>query len=43
MSDNDALLAIQELMDGTEWTPATLEQIARIMERAGYRIRNLED
>jgi hypothetical protein len=43
MSDHEAMLAIQELMDGTEWNADTLEAIAEIMVRAGYRIRDLED
>ena len=34
----DALLAIQELMDGVEWTPDTLERIAEILEGAGYHV-----
>jgi hypothetical protein len=40
---DDALLAIQEQLDGVEWTPDTLERIAEIMVRAGYRIRDLTD
>ena len=40
MTDHDAMLAIQELLDGVEWTPDTLEQIAEIMENAGYTIRD---
>lgn len=43
MSNDDALLAIQELLDGVEWTPDTLDEIARIMREAGYRIRDLDD
>ena len=39
----DVLLGIQELMDGVEWTPATLEAIAALMVNAGYRIRDLDD
>jgi len=39
----DLLLAIQELLDGVEWTPATLEDIAQLMVNAGYRIRDLDD
>jgi hypothetical protein len=43
MNDHDALLAIQELMDGTEWSADTLEAIARVMVSAGYRIRDLDE
>ena len=43
MTPNDALLRIQELMDGVEWTPDTLDEIARVMRRADYRIRDLND
>jgi hypothetical protein len=38
MTDHDAMLAIQDLMDGVAWTPDTLNEIAQIMENAGYRI-----
>lgn len=43
MDDHAAMLAIQELMDGTEWNSGTLDQIAEIMIAAGYRIRDLND
>jgi hypothetical protein len=43
MTDNDTLLAIQELLDGTSWDADTLAQIAEIMVRAGYRIRDCDD
>jgi hypothetical protein len=42
MTDHDALLAIQELMDGVEWSADTLDGIAKIMVSAGYRIRDLD-
>lgn len=38
MNADDALLAVQELMDGVIWTPDTLDRIADIMRGAGYRI-----
>lgn len=41
--DHDAMLAIQEQIDGVEWTPDTLDSIAAIMIGAGYRIRDLND
>lgn len=40
MNADDALLAIQELLDGVIWTQDTLNQIAAIMEAAGYDIRD---
>lgn len=39
MSADEALLAIQELMDGVEWTPDTLAKIAEILISAGCRDR----
>ena len=43
MTDHNALLRIQELLDGVEWTPDTLEAIADIVREAGYKVRDLED
>lgn len=43
MSDHDLLLAIQEKLDGVEWTPDTLEEIADLMHDHGYRIRDRHD
>jgi hypothetical protein len=42
MSDHDLLLAIQELLDGVEWTPRTLDQIADLMTANGYEIRGTD-
>jgi putative SOS response-associated peptidase YedK len=39
----DLLLAIQELLDGVEWTPDTLEAIAALMIKGGYQIRDMHD
>lgn len=41
--DHAALLAIQELLDGVEWSADTLGEVAQIMIGAGYRIRDLND
>jgi hypothetical protein len=43
MSDHDALLQIQEMLDGVEWTVDMLDEIARILIAAGYPIRDVED
>jgi hypothetical protein len=43
MSDHEAMLAIQQELDGTEWTAETLERIAEVLQHAGYRIRDLDD
>lgn len=43
MTADEALLAIQEIMDGVEWNSDTTEKIANIMIQAGYRIRDLDD
>lgn len=40
MTDHDLLLAIQELLDGVEWTPDTVEDIASILHENGYTIRD---
>ena len=43
MNDHEAMLAIQELLDGVEWNSDTLPEIAKIMVEAGYRIRSAKD
>jgi len=43
MDDHTLLLAIHELLDGVEWSPDTLEQIAQLMMDSGYRIRDVDD
>lgn len=43
MTPENALLRIQEVLDGVEWSPDTLDAIAAIMVEAGYRIRDLDD
>ncbi|WP_249166456.1 RidA family protein [Bradyrhizobium sp. JYMT SZCCT0428] len=39
MNDKEILLAIQKLLDGKQWHTETVDQIAMIVERAGYPIR----
>lgn len=43
MNDHELILEIQGLMDGVEWTPETLERIAELLRRSGYRVRDLDD
>lgn len=43
MDDHDLLLAIQNRLDGVEWSSDTLEEIAGLMVASGYRIRDLDD
>ena len=43
MNDHQAMLAIQEQMDGVEWDSDTLSAIGDIVIRAGYRIRDMND
>jgi hypothetical protein len=43
MFDHEAMLAIQQELDGVEWTADTLERVAEILHQAGYRIRDLDD
>jgi hypothetical protein len=40
MNDHEIILAIQELMDGVEWTPDTLQEIAELLHENGYQIRD---
>ena len=42
MNDHDILLAIQELLDGVEWTADTLAEIAELLAENGYRVRDLD-
>lgn len=42
VNDNEALLAIQELIDGVEWT-STLGELTNIVRKAGYRVLDTED
>jgi len=41
-SPSDALDWIHDLLDGQEWTPDTLNEIADILRRAGYTVRDPE-
>lgn len=40
MSDHEIVLAIQELLDGVEWSPDTLERIAGLLQFNGYKVRD---
>ena len=40
MTDREIVLAIQELLDGREWSPDTLECIAGLLQHNGYVIRD---
>jgi len=42
-NSHEVLLQIQELLDGVEWTPDTLGQIALLVEENGYLVRDLDD
>jgi hypothetical protein len=42
VNDHEIILAIQDLLDGVEWTPATLDEIAALLNDNGYRIRDLD-
>jgi len=41
MNDHDLLLAIQEELDGVEWTPDTLQTVAALLTSNGYTVRDL--
>lgn len=43
MTDSDLLLAIQELLSGTVWTPDTLDEIAELMRESGYEIKGVKE
>jgi hypothetical protein len=43
MSDHDLILAIQERLDGVEWTVDTLNEIAALLQNCGYDVRDLDD
>lgn len=43
MEDHEILLQIQELLDGVEWTPETLDEVAKLLNDNGYRVRDLDD
>lgn len=42
MSADEALLQIQELLSGVEWSASTLDEIAAVMENAGYTIEDID-
>jgi hypothetical protein len=41
VSDHELLLAIQELLDGVEWTTDTLSEVADLMTINGYTIHDI--
>ena len=43
MTDNEILLAIQQEMDGVEWSPDTLDAIAQLLNANGYAVADLDD
>ena len=43
MNDHDLLLTIQELLDGVEWSPDTLDSIAELMTENGYTMADIEE
>lgn len=43
MDDHEIVLEIQQLLDGTEWQASLLEDIARLLTDAGYRVRDIEE
>lgn len=42
-TEHDAMLRIQELLDGVEWSPDTLDEIATVMRAAGYVIGDIDE
>lgn len=43
MNDHDVILAIHALLDGTAWDADTLDEIAKILDDNGYRVRDLAE
>jgi hypothetical protein len=43
LTPEQALLAIQELLSGVEWSVDTLGYVAEILDNAGYEIKAVED
>jgi hypothetical protein len=43
LTDHEAMLAIQQVLDGTEWNSDTFEAIAQIVTDAGHAIRDMND
>lgn len=41
MSESEALFKIQEILSGNEWSPETIDEIAEVMEKAGYSIEDI--
>lgn len=42
-TDHEALLLIQEVLDGTAWNETMLNEIAAILTNAGYQVRDKND
>lgn len=42
MNDHEIILKIQEFLSGEEWSPATLDAIALLLEENGYLIEELD-
>ena len=42
-ADSEALHSIHALMDGTEWSADTLQDIAAVLKRAGLPVREPAD
>ncbi|WP_267461151.1 hypothetical protein [Halopseudomonas nanhaiensis] len=42
MSAEGALLRIQEILSGREWSAETPAEIAQVMEAAGYEIEDID-
>jgi hypothetical protein len=43
LGEVDAMIEIQRLLDGEEWSPDTLDAIAEICRRAGYPVRDTSE
>jgi biotin operon repressor len=41
--DRQTLLSIQKLLNGTDWSADTIEDIAQTMREAGYEIADLDE
>lgn len=42
MTDHEIILAIQEMLDGVEWSPDILSEIADLLTNNGYAVSDIK-
>jgi len=43
VTDHEIVLAIQQMLDGTEWQASLVNDIAQLLSDAGYAVRDIEE